>query len=119
MSREPRGAEERGRTVLAGEDLLLVRLALRALLSVRVENVRPAASSDQQLVPHRVPQPVLVSDLHRREARAAQVAQEHLAVRRRRGGARRHLVRGQVFLQVRQAAELLPAVAAVVRLLLR
>lgn len=85
MSREPRGAEECGRTVLAREDLLLLLLALPAaiLFPLRVEHIWSESSSQrsrQQLVPHRVPQTVLVSDFNRREARATQVTQEHLAL---------------------------------------
>lgn len=43
VSREPRGAEESGRTLLARENLLL--LALPALASLRVEHVRSESST--------------------------------------------------------------------------
>lgn len=86
---EPRRAEERGWTLFAGEDLLLLRSRLRltvpgaVLLSLCVEHIRSESPSErprQQLIPHRVPHAVLVPDFSRREARAAQVAQEHLCV---------------------------------------
>lgn len=126
VSLEPRGTEERGRTLLAREDLLL------ALFSSCVEHICTVAPSQrfrQQLVPHRVPQAVFVSDLRRREARAAEVAREHVAglagglVGLAEGGGGRRprgqLVGGEVLLQVSLSAELLPAVAALVNFFLR
>lgn len=112
VPRQPGRAEEGGGALLAGEALPLATRRPAALGSPGRRRLQ------QQLVPHGVPQPVLVPDVRRGEAGAAQVAAEGElpALGRPEGDGPRGAVRAQVLAEVGLPPEPLLAARARERL---
>ena len=111
---QPRGAKKSGRAVLARENLLSIPVGCPAW--VRCIGRRPGQSGQEQLVADRMPQPVFVPDVCRREVRPAQRASEGqgAAAFRAKAGAERagraSLVSAQVLAQIGLATELFVAI---------